>query len=112
MTAERSTRHLDHDRSTRQVEPHDRVCPPPNGAVDHHRSVVPVDHPALGGRDRLHQSDELLRGDRLPAGQVMDRVEFDVRDGEDLGKASGEAGLTRACVPERSTPASRSQHRR
>ena len=30
---------------------------------------------------------------------MVDRVEFDVRDAEDLGEASGEAGLARTCVP-------------
>jgi hypothetical protein len=101
---QRSSHHLKHDGSTGQIEPHDGVRPLPDGAVDDHRSVVPVDHPAVAVRDREHASDELVGVDRVPPGLVVDRVELDVRDAEHLGHTACQPGLAGACVPHHRHP--------
>lgn len=89
-----------HDGGPWKIQPHDGVRSLPYRAVDDHRSVVAVDHPAVGGGDLLDPGNELVRVDRLPVLQVMDGIEFDIGDVERLSDTCSEMGLARASAPD------------
>ena len=99
-----STNHLDHHRSTREVQPHHRVRPLPHRSVDHDRSIIAVDHPGVRRRDGRHPGQELIRIDRFPVVQMVNRVELDVRDAKARSDLPREARLARTCVADNRYP--------
>lgn len=98
--SERASRHLAHDSSTWKVEPDHRVGVLPHRPIHDDGSIVAVDDPGIGRGDRVDSGHELIRIDWLPAGEMVNGVQLDVRDTESIRNPSGEPTLAGASIPD------------